>query len=291
VYNGDQYLREVLDSILSQTFADFELIISDNSSTDGTQAICCDYAATDLRIRYHKNHTNLGAARNFNKVFELARAPYFRWATADDLFAPESLTHCVSVLDDHPEVVLCYPKTVLIDQNGNFLKPYEDNLDLRQPSPLQRFGLARQRIGLVNVIYGLIRADKLRRTSLVGNYSGADIILIMELTLYGQFFEIPKPLFFRRMHAKASSSLTSAERIQEFLDPRTKGQPWLRLWRHQIGYLIAILHAPLSAGEKIKLTASMVRFAVSSREELLMELAEALRYCAHKLYPSRQTTR
>ena len=88
VYNGDNYLAETLDSILAQTFTDFELIISDNGSTDRTEAICRRYAAQDHRVRYVRNPSNLGAARNYKRAFELARGEYFKWNGHDDPLAP-----------------------------------------------------------------------------------------------------------------------------------------------------------------------------------------------------------
>src|SRR5207244_10480282 len=99
VYNGERYIAETLDSLLAQTFEDFELIISDNASHDRTEGICRAYAAKDSRIRYVRNSTNLGAARNYRLAVELSSGEYFRWANCDDLFAPTSLSRCVEVLD------------------------------------------------------------------------------------------------------------------------------------------------------------------------------------------------
>jgi glycosyltransferase involved in cell wall biosynthesis len=79
VFNGEKYLAEALDSILSQTYRDFKLIISDNASTDRTEQICREYAAKDRRIRYYRNEKNIGAPKNFNRVFELSSGKYFRW--------------------------------------------------------------------------------------------------------------------------------------------------------------------------------------------------------------------
>src|SRR5437867_8743488 len=128
VYNGERFLEEAIDSMLNQSFKDFELIISDNASTDRTQEICRAYLARDRRIRYFQNQTNLGATANFNRVFELSSGEYFKLANADDLSAPDLLAKCVAVLDAHPEVVLCYPKTTIIDENGDMIRQYEDNL-------------------------------------------------------------------------------------------------------------------------------------------------------------------
>ena len=84
VYNGEQFLAGALDSVLTQDFEDFELIISDNASEDGTQKICLDYAARDRRIRYYRNEMNIGGSRNHSRVFELSAAEYFKWAHYDD---------------------------------------------------------------------------------------------------------------------------------------------------------------------------------------------------------------
>ena len=109
VYNGERYLRQAIESILGQTYTDFELIISDNASTDSTQQICLEYAAEDGRISYHRNATNIGGANNENLTFRKAKAPYFRWAAHDDYVAPQLLERCVAILDTHPDVVLAYP--------------------------------------------------------------------------------------------------------------------------------------------------------------------------------------
>src|SRR3989337_590294 len=111
VFNGEKYLRQALDSILAQTYQDFELIISDNASTDKTQQICREYVKKDSRIRYYRNKRNLGATRNHNRVFELSCGEYFKWASHDDLLAPEFLSRCVSVLDQDHSIVLCHSKT------------------------------------------------------------------------------------------------------------------------------------------------------------------------------------
>src|ERR1700761_38911 len=95
VYNGERYIREAIDSFLSQTFTDFELIISDNASTDATEQICLDYAAKDSRVRYSRNPRNMGAGWNVRRVAELATGKYFRWAACDDRCEPDLLRTCV----------------------------------------------------------------------------------------------------------------------------------------------------------------------------------------------------
>src|SRR5580704_17148522 len=89
VYNGEEFLHQAIDSLLQQTFDDFELIVSDNASTDRTAEICAEYVARDSRIRYYRNSENIGVVRNYNRSFQLAQGEYFRWNAADDVSAPE----------------------------------------------------------------------------------------------------------------------------------------------------------------------------------------------------------
>ncbi len=99
VYNGGLFIREALDSLLAQTFTDFELIISDNASTDGTESICREYADKDARIRYVRQAQNLGAAANFKFVLDESVGEYFMWAAADDVWLPTFVRVCVGLLE------------------------------------------------------------------------------------------------------------------------------------------------------------------------------------------------
>src|SRR5690348_2515296 len=118
VYNGERYLAETLDSLIEQTFEDFELIISDNASTDGTAGICRRYEKLDSRIRYFRQPRNIGGAPNHNFVARQARGELFKWVSADDLYARDLLERCVDALNDLPHVVLAHPWTATIDGSG-----------------------------------------------------------------------------------------------------------------------------------------------------------------------------
>ena len=129
VFNGEEYLPQALDALLTQTFTDFELVISDNGSTDGTREICQARATRDRRVRYVRYGENRGAAWNFNNAFELARGAYFKWAAADDICLPELVERCVAVLDARPEVVCCHSRTRKIDRQGEVLDQLPDPTD------------------------------------------------------------------------------------------------------------------------------------------------------------------
>ena len=119
VYNGEAFVEEAIESILAQTFADFELIISDNASNDRTAEICRRYVSRDERVRYVKQSVNLGAAANHNAVVRLSRSEYFKWAAHDDVLAHEFIQECVRVLDHDETIVLCSPATVLINEDSS----------------------------------------------------------------------------------------------------------------------------------------------------------------------------
>jgi glycosyltransferase involved in cell wall biosynthesis len=287
VYNGERYIAETLDSLLAQTYENFELIICDNASTDKTEQICRSFALKDDRIRYVRNSTNLGAPKNYRLSFELSAGDYFRWANSDDLFAPTSLSRCVEVLDSDPSIVLTYPKTLLIDERGQVISEYEDGLHLQSPRASERFAQLCHRLGLVNVIYGLMRADILRQTALIGNFIGADTILLAELTLYGKFWEIPEFLFYRRFHPGASSSCRSIDQLQEFYVPGSKGQVAFTEWSRLFAYGRCVWRAPLVLPEKMRLGYFLIRKTNWTRGKLAAEVVAAARRVRRAILPNR----
>jgi glycosyltransferase involved in cell wall biosynthesis len=118
VYNGENYLGEAIAALLGQTFEDFELIISDNASTDGTAGISRRYEKQDSRIRYVRQPRNIGIAPNHNFIVSEARGELVKWASHDDLYARDMMERCVQALDEHPHVVLANPWTAMIDGSG-----------------------------------------------------------------------------------------------------------------------------------------------------------------------------
>ncbi len=277
VFNGEAFVAESLESILAQTFTDYELLISDNASTDCTPDICREYASRDSRIRYLRNDVNIGPNRNFNLLVQKARGRYFKLATADDHCAPDFLARCVEVLDHEPEVILCYARTGLIDAEGRLLGDYDDNLDLRSASAVERFLGAVQQVRLVNVLQGVIRHDELRKTGLLAPRPDSDVLLVAELALRGRFHELPDRLFLRRLHPAAASAIKTPEERAAFVDPLAKSIRPLGTWREHLGYAAAILRAPLSLGDRAALFYRTLRFALSDRGALQSELLHLVR--------------
>jgi glycosyltransferase involved in cell wall biosynthesis len=285
VYNGERYLRETLDSLLAQTFEDFELIICDNASTDGSEAISRAYLARYPRVRYVRHESNLGVARNFNSAFHLARGKYFKWAASDDLVAPQLLQRCYEAIEADPDVVLACPRTRFVGADGEQLPGSDGALHLMQPRASDRFRQLSENLGWCNAQYGLMRSDALRRTALFGSFIGSDLCFLAELTLYGKFFEIPDYLLFRRFHDGASSSLT-VEQLVTFYEPTRRAGRTLRRWRHIGENLTAIGRSPLQASEKLRAAALVARKAFWQRTELASEVGGVVRQSFERRFRS-----
>jgi hypothetical protein len=223
VYNGEKYLAETLDSLLAQSLQEFEIVISDDASTDRTPEICRCYEAKDPRIRYSRNARNIGGAPNFNRVVKLSRAPLFHGGACDAFYEPSFLARCVDALERDPDVVLSHTRTKLIGDEGELLlfgrKPagYVDRYGhlkgtsgavMRpQPShigqsanPETRFREVLWCMGWPLPLSGVIRKKTLLKISRYGKYSGFDKALLAELALQGRFHEVDQELFARRVH-------------------------------------------------------------------------------------------
>ena len=258
VYNSQQHVAQSIEALLNQTFRDFVLIISDNASTDRTGEICQRYAKEDPRIQYSRNPVNIGAYGNFNRVFELSRSKYFKWATGDDLSGPEMLADAVAVLEADPSIALCYPRTVIIDGNGEEQGRYDDGLHLMQDDPAARFLAVIETIGLVNHHLGLLRSDAIRRTRLFGKYVGADVGFVAEMSLYGKFFAVQKYQFYRRFHSESSSWKRGDEEqeARRFHAANVRRVPF-GTWLHHRSFWAAVLRSPLSLGKKAAVCARL----------------------------------
>lgn len=255
VYNGESFLEQAIDAVLAQTFTDFELIISDNGSSDRTQEICLAYAAKDSRIRYYRNQTNIGAAGNYNRVFELASGQYFKWASHDDWFAPEYLEKCLEVLEKEPAVILCYTKAYLVEGDNNKLTIYtKDDLNIRSSKPHQRLYQLLETYGWNHApqAFGMMRTDILSKTLLIGNYPHADRVLLAELALLGEFCEVPDYLFYRRVHAQMSQKANpNDEALAVWYDTNKKGKLVMSLLQRYSEYFHIVNRAHLSIVETI----------------------------------------
>jgi glycosyltransferase involved in cell wall biosynthesis len=209
VYNGDKYLAGALQSLLAQEHREFELIISDNASTDHTADICWQFQKQDSRIRYIRRAQNQGSPWNFASVVHEANGPYFVWAAYDDLRAPSFIGKCVEKLEQHPDAVLCCTEINFIDADGLpnqewVIKNFR-NLDTEGMSPVQRVHPLIAFCGWF-AIYGLMRLENTKKLSLGLSVQGWDVIFLMELLTMGNFVKVPEPLFSYRIAKKKSTA-------------------------------------------------------------------------------------
>lgn len=274
VYNGEPYIDKAIQSIINQTFENFEFIISDNASTDRTEDICRRYASKDKRIIYTRNSKNIGAALNYNKVFKLSSAPYFRWFNADDISALTIHERCIEVMEANPEAVLCSGKTSIIDDCGKTIENCDDHLELLQEKPSERFIKYFDLIGLTNCVYGLMRAPAVSKTNLLGDgsYPAGDINFVAELTLHGKFIEIPETLFYRRMHPQASSWARDSDTIQQKFWQGNNNSFTLPTFKRFFAFLKAASRAPINKREKLKLQIFILRQMIWTRRDLIEEI-------------------
>ena len=162
VRNGERHISEALESLLGQTYEDFELIVSDNASTDGTSEICLRYARQDRRIRYIRQERNIGLIPNHVFLIEQARGELFKSAAHDDLYGRDSLLRCVQALDDDPNAVLAHPWSAVVDSSGSLVKRSALERLLDAPRATDRFRRVLYE-GCHDYEYGIVRTATLRR--------------------------------------------------------------------------------------------------------------------------------
>lgn len=266
VFNGERFLTEALDSLLAQTYRDFELVISDNASTDRTRELCLDYQARDARIRYVRLPVNIGAAPNHNFLVALARGRYFKWAAHDDVYAPTLLQHCVDVLDRDPEPILVHGWDAVIDEGGvvSHGEPYSLNTGSSRPSARLRSLLSSP---VSNDMYGVIRTEALRRAPAHGSYPNADHAFIASLSLQGPFHHVPQVLYFRRDHPRRASRAPSQRARAIALDPR-RGNRWLHptgrmKLEYWLGLVTPIACSQLAVAERLRCAVTLTVWAAN----------------------------
>lgn len=283
VRNGAAFLAEALDSVLGQTCGDFEVVISDNASTDATEEICRLYAARDRRIRYTRTEVNIGAGPNFNRVFGFCRSPYFKWMVHDDVLLPAWLERCRALLDADPGAVLAHSGVRMVDEDGRPMKVRPDGkvvdrhgkpmlaveaLHLAEgAAPEDRFRDVLRRMTWCVAGLGLMRSEAVRATHLLGDFYGGDYVMLAELALLGRFRQDEEVLYLKRCHDSITVHKTWRERAR-WVNPATPSRwPWLRI---RNAYLQALGVAPLTLRQRMSCLGTVAR--VSARNPLLRRL-------------------
>lgn len=225
VLNGENHLSQALDSVLRQEFSDFEIVISDNGSTDRTPDICRTYARQDARIRYQRLTHTIGVAGNFRRVLEAATGEYFTWMAHDDLYDAVFLRRAVALLDENADVVLCGCSVRIVGDDGILLK----NVDLGGISPFTPWPETRGRffnydlLGNHHTIYGVGRrqamtraVDQLRISENAGIWDSFDVRLIATLATHGRIVAVPEIL--RTYRVRPGSQAREIKRLTDRRD-------------------------------------------------------------------------
>jgi len=287
VYNGEAFLSAAIESILNQAYTDFELIISDNASTDATEEICRAFATHDPRIRYFRQSENLGAAPNYNFTFGKARGEYFKWAAHDDVHHPTLLEETVRGLDEHPEATLSYSRVRKINEHGEVIGTYdylEDDLRIDDSSPHRRFSDMICVPHNCVAFFGLMRREQLALTPLHAAYEGSDRNLLAEMALRGPMHRVPEYLFDRRDHPNTYSRTRNKVRLRdrvEWWDTKQAGRIKFPTWKRAGEYAKSIRRVDLSTRERVACYAQLPRWLFGPRwyrqrwVHLLRDLANA----------------
>jgi glycosyltransferase involved in cell wall biosynthesis len=274
IYNGEKFVRESIDSILSQKFKDFELIISDNCSTDDSDKICREYASLDSRVRFYKNQANMGASWNYNRVFHLATGKYFKWAADDDLCHEDFLSECVDALEKDERAVIAFSYTPHIDLDGNVIgkEKFGQNIGSNLPVHIRFQNLVCHEFGDdCRPVFGLIRKKILEETGLIGNFIASDQVILAELILRGHFIEIPKSLQFRRIHSRGTGRSYRGrhrERYEWFVG-KTNKKFIFPQWKIFGEFIKAIYNAPLKTKDRLLCYKELVRWLYWGRAKML----------------------
>ena len=272
VFNGADYLEQSIQSLLDQTYPNIELIICDNASSDGTQQLCERMAASDDRIRYYRNESNIGGAKNHNMTFELSRGKYFRWAAHDDVAEPKLIERCVAVLETHDDVVLCHTDFAHIDVDGTVTDKISRN-HCSSTKPYERFAAMASTEDFCEETYGVIRSEVFGRTHLQQDYTGSDRTLMSEIALYGRFVNVEEPLFRKRLHP-GNVYVDWRTRMAWFGD-RYKGRIVLPWWKQLADYLRVIRRVPLTSVERARCNLYMLRWIAKRSHGLARDLVFA----------------
>lgn len=277
VYNGEDYVAKALTSLLQQSFQDFEIIISDNNSADRTQEICEAFQAKDQRVHYHKNSSNLGAAANYKKAFKLAKGKYFKWMAHDDICSSNYLQECVEILETNSNVVMCFPRVILIGNDGEALPLIEDNTYLTptgrvirtnlernfmSPKPSERYSEILFKTTECYEFFGLARREVIDRTSQHDAFYGSDKVLLCELSVMGKLKEAKNAIAYFRIHEKQSQSLKDSTERAAWISPDLSYGALMSRVKCVQGYLRSIFVYQLPFPEQLKCLRVLTSFLI-----------------------------
>ena len=264
VRNEGRWIAAAIDSLLAQTFTDFELTIADNASNDATEEICRAAAADDARVRYFRRAHDVGVRKNWNLLAREARGRYFCWAPGHDRWRPEFLSACVGVLEERPRpavlartaasadppVVLAYPLAAGIDGAGGSIPVQECRLDVRGLRAERRFLTVLFGLASGLPIHGVMRTSAIQRTRGLGANVGPEYPVLAELALLGAIAHVPRVLFeYRRVREETSREFTRRT-LSAWQRRRPRQLILTPEWELMREHLRVVRDAPLTTGTR-----------------------------------------
>jgi glycosyltransferase involved in cell wall biosynthesis len=290
IYNAERFLAKTLDSFLRQTFTNFELIISDNASTDGTEEICRKYAIRDKRIRYFRNEKNMGAGWNFRRVYSMAKGKYYKQAAHDDFLEPTFLEECIAALEADPGLVLAHTRTRTVSATGDPVECENPSLRFDSPNPLVRWRDLLLNDHMCFEIFGVFRLDALLQCPPQGSYVNSDGVLLAQVALLGRFWESDKVLFINTRH-ESQSGRTVPVRLKtegfrlirrhgtlpcpEWWDPSKSRAITFPEFRQFYEYVASVKRSPLSVSQKLHAYALMTIWTKRHFRRMMKDLVIA----------------
>jgi glycosyltransferase involved in cell wall biosynthesis len=234
VFNGATYIQQAINSLISQSFSNFELIISDNASTDETQAICKKFAKLDDRIKYIRQTENLGAINNFRLVLNEAEGEYFMWAAADDFQETDFVRLLVDTLDEHKNLVCVMTDVRNIHEDDEANGFVTEISDIRLKSVLDNWSQVQTRFfrnptsNIFFCVYGMFRTNSIKSISLdyygkIKFASSIEISILAQLAVLGKIASLPvKSKIYRRnktsVYHQEQQSINEKERLKIFIN-------------------------------------------------------------------------
>ncbi len=277
IYNAQKFIAAAIEAHLAQTFGDFQLVISDNASSDATPDICASYASKDDRVTVLRAPENRGLLWNHRRVMEAIQSPkqYFRWAGGDDIPEPDLFQTMVNILDTRPDVEAVVPKTKNIDDQGNIIRTLENSLDLQSEDVYERA----RKVLLANyqhvIAYGLLRASTILSLRTGPNYIGWDPVFIWELALRGKMVQTEDAALRRRFHKGSISRVKTSKELRKWVEPNHKAGVSFPHWKWAYEHFRAYLASPLTMRDRLKVGAFLGRATLWHRAELARDITQA----------------
>jgi len=246
VYNEEMFLRETIDSAVSQKFKDIEIIISDNASDDKSWEIIQEFACRDHRVKAIRQTENIGPVDNFKFCLEQAKTKYFVWLGAHDLFSKDYIDNAVKFLEENYEYVMFYPKSSLVDGNEKLLGYKDSDIDTSGLTVSKRMKKIANNLAWCTCFHGVFKIDVLRQLP-VKNIRGADHLLLFSAGSFGHI-HFDDRLGILRRESSGETEIQIDERrkrVGVWSEPRSKKyNSWAVLSMEHILYVLKSSEVP-----------------------------------------------